>query len=499
KVLNISQQPWERVMEMCFERRMNRYRLIAEIMGRRSNLVLTDDDYKIRGALKTITPKLSNRRIIMPGTDYLPPPVPDKISLQNLDRETFMKKVTAAAEKDQPWKQIIINTIQGISPLWAAEIEYAGRVEIAAGDTAEALNKMWEALQTIIEKYNRKIFQPVIIEKKEGQKIFAAFKPDIYKSYPQEQYTSANHLLATYYAQKQASEQKNQLRKQLRLVTERELKKAALKEKRQQEDLSRSDKAEQYRLHGELILAHLHMIGKKSSSIELPDIYSSDSRPDRVHISLDPRYSAVENAQQFFKKYRKLQKSKSIIQNRLTKTIAEKKYLENVLFTLEKADLLLLEEIKEELIQSRYIKKRPSSPIKKQPARTGPLSFLSSTGFQIFVGRSNLQNEELTFKKSSRNDIWFHAQNLPGTHVVVRNSPFPPDEHTLLEAAALAAYFSKGNPLPAVTVDYTEIKNVRRAPGKKPGMALYSNFKSTIVSPDSPVLQRFKIKEEENN
>ena len=167
------------------------------------------------------------------------------------------------------------------------------------------------------------------------------YKRQIYKSYPQEQYTSANHLLATYYAQKQASEQKNQLRKQLRLVTERELKKAALKEKRQQEDLSRSDKAEQYRLHGELILAHLHMIGKKSSSIELPDIYSSDSRPDRVHISLDPRYSAVENAQQFFKKYRKLQKSKSIIQNRLTKTIAEKKYLENVLFTLEKAEMCI--------------------------------------------------------------------------------------------------------------------------------------------------------------
>ncbi|NLZ28555.1 MAG: fibronectin/fibrinogen-binding protein, partial [Firmicutes bacterium] len=497
KVSEFKQQVWERVMEICFERRVDRHRLIVEIMGHRSNVILVDDDHKIKGALRTMPPKIGNRRVIMPGVNYLPPPIPEKILLPGLDRKAFMEKASSMMKKGLPLKKALLDSFHGISPLWAEEIEHAARVEIEAGDTAGTLDRMWKALQAIMERYDREDFQPVVIEQEGGRTVFAAFEPDVYKSCPRKQYDNANHLLADHCARKQIVEQREQLRKQLQLVAEKELKKTELKEKRQKEDLLRAGKAEQYRLHGELILAHLHTIKEKCSSVELPDIYDPGPEPERIHIVLDPRYSAAENAQQFFKKYRKLLKSESIIGNRLSGTGAEKKYLENVLFSLEKADMPLLKEIKEELIQNRYIRKRSPSPAKEQPAKTGPLSFLSSSGFRIFVGQNNFQNEELTFKKSSRDDIWLHARDLPGAHVVIKNSPFPPGEQTLLEAAALAAFFSKGNMLPTVTVDYTRIKNVKRAPGKRPGMAIYNNFKSIAVSPEHPAVQRFKLVKKE--
>lgn len=497
KLARIKQQAWERVAEIYFERRSDRYRLIVEIMGRRSNIILVGDDHKIKGALRIMPPKIGNRRIIMPGADYLPPPVPEKILLTDLDREAFMEKASSIMGEGLPWKQALLDSFHGISPLWAEEIEYAARAEIEAGDTAGTLNRMWEALQVIMERYNRKDFQPVVIKPDGGRTFFAAFKPDIYQSCPHRQYDNANQLLADHYARRQVAEQRDQLYKQLRQVTERELKKTRQKEKRQREDLLRARKAEQYRLYGELILAHLHRIEKRCSAVELPNIYDTGPEPERIHIALDPRYSAVENAQQFFKNYRKLSKSKSIIRERLSRTDAEKKYLENVLFSLEKADIPLLKEIKEELIQNRYIGKQSPSPAKERPVKTGPLSFLSSSGLQIFVGQSNFQNEKLAFENSSRDDVWLHVRDLPGAHVVIKDSPFPPGKQTLLEAAALAAFFSKGSRLPAVTVDYTRIKNVKRAPGKRPGMAIYNNFRSISVSPDHPALQRFKIRKEE--
>ncbi len=489
KVQKLYHPPWERILEIHLSLGTNYYRLIAEVMGRHSNLILVDENNIIRGALKLITPDISTQRIIIPGRSYSPPPMQKKISPDEVDFNIFKEELSSSQLEDYSWKHRLISSFRGISPLQAEEITIRAQNEISRGNDSETIQKMWTAFEDIMEKYINGDFNPAIVEKNDGKTTYTVLDLMMFRKNKKQPFDSVHNLLDYYYKNKLEYEQKKQLKDSLNGILEKRLKKLGLKEQRQKEDLLNAKEAERYRLFGELLLAHLNQVTGKNTQIELTNLY--DPGQKKIIIPLDPRYSAKDNAQKYFQKYRKLKKGEVKIKNLLSMTIIEKNYLESVLFSLDNADRSTLEQIRYELMQTGYIKKRATGKNKqKSPPKGKPLVFTSSSGFPIFVGQNNLQNEELTFNKVSRNDTWFHVQKLPGSHVIVKGSPFPPDEDTILEAATLAGYYSKARELPNVTIDYTQVKHVKRAPGNKPGMAIYKNFSSVIITPEGEALKR---------
>ncbi len=488
KINDLHHPPWERILLINLSRGSNNYKLVAEIMGRHSNIILLDENETILGALKHITPEINKHRVIFPGVTYELPPSQNKYSLENMDFDTF-KKVMESTRENTSWQQTLVSSFQGISPLLAEELEFrALNNDFPRDSSSHVITKIWEALQELLQNDQNESYNPVLVENKEGKSHYAVFDYLIFHDYSPQYFNTVNQMLDYYYQQKFYLEYYKQLREKLKTITEKEIKKIKLKEERQKEELLKAREADNYRLFGELILTHMHLLTGKHSQVELPNLY--DPNQENISIPMEPSISPQENARRYFQKYRKLQKGEQIIKKRLYYTRLEKEYLENVLYSLGNADLNTLEQIHGELTQTGYIKKQRKQPKEKQTPPAEPLAFESSTGFTILVGQSNLQNDEVTFKKSSRDDTWLHVQKLAGSHVIIKGSPFPPDEETLLEAATLAAYYSKGRSLPKVTVDYTQVKNVNRSPVRKPGMAVYKNFQSISVEPEGTVLEK---------
>nr|WP_252891171.1 NFACT family protein [Thermoclostridium stercorarium] len=239
---------------------------------------------------------------------------------------------------------------------------------------------------------------------------------------------------------------------------------------------------ETYRLYGELITANIHMLKKGMKSCRLLNYYEHEET--YVDIELDESLTPQENAQKYFKKYSKAKSAMAFAAEQMKIAKRELEYLENVLFNLEEANSVEeVEEIREELSNQGYIRK--TAKPKRNVQKSGPLCFKSSEGYQIWVGRNNVQNDELTLKFAKPDDLWLHAKNIPGSHVIVR-VPDPIPEKTLFEAASLAAWFSKARNSSKVQIDYTRAKYVRKPSGAKPGMVVYVNYKTVVVDPKEP-------------
>jgi predicted ribosome quality control (RQC) complex YloA/Tae2 family protein len=298
-------------------------------------------------------------------------------------------------------------------------------------------------------------------------------------------FNSISSILDELYEFKEKEEKRQNLFAMLTRNVEQAVKKTRKKETVQLLELEAAGKADYYRQCGELILMNLKDIPVRSREVELENIFSEQG--GMINISLDPRLSPPLNAQRYFRKYRKARQGEKIISENLEQTRQEISYLESVLFSLQKADLQTLREIRDELEETGYltVPQKPRYP--KQAATFNPLKFISSRGEEIFVGRNNRQNEYLVQRFATGTELWFHVKDLPGAHVIVR--PGVPHEKTIHEAALLAAYFSRGAHSSNVPVDYTQIKNVRRLPGGKPGMVTYTNYKTLYVTPDEQNLR----------
>ncbi|HHY91276.1 MAG TPA: fibronectin-binding domain-containing protein, partial [Clostridiales bacterium] len=250
-----------------------------------------------------------------------------------------------------------------------------------------------------------------------------------------------------------------------------------------QEELMEAEESQKYRIYGELLTAHLHLIQPGDQEIEVINYYSDNE--EKITIPLVPTWSPAKNAQNYFKKYTKAKNALKEKKIQLEETERETQYFENLLHAIENVSTLQdIEEIRDELIEEGYLKKRKNKVSnKKKAAATKPMSFISSDGFQIFVGKNNRQNDLLTLKLASKKDLWFHAKNIPGSHVVIVSNQRPIPQRTILEAGELAAFYSKAKLSSNVPVDYTEIKNVKKPNGAKPGMVIYENYKTIFVTP----------------
>ncbi|MFS8541821.1 MAG: NFACT family protein, partial [Tissierellales bacterium] len=248
-----------------------------------------------------------------------------------------------------------------------------------------------------------------------------------------------------------------------------------------------------YKIYADLMSANLYRIEKGLEEVELENFY--DENLEKIKIPLDKKLTPAENAQRYYKKYSKLKNAYNLLLNQIPETEKEIEYLENVLNSLDNCtEIIEIEEIKEELIKEGYIKGKIAP--NKASMKSKPYHFISSDGFHIYVGKNNKQNDMLTLKTAKKNDLWFHVQNMPGSHVIVRAENKQVPERTLLEAALLAAYYSKGKNSNNVPVDYTERKNVKKPKDAKAGMVIYENYKTIFVTPDKEKIDNIKRIEE---
>ncbi|HHX86578.1 MAG TPA: fibronectin/fibrinogen-binding protein [Firmicutes bacterium] len=479
-IQDIYQPPVERIVKITVRSLEGIFTvdLVAELMGRRSNLILINKDRQILGALRNSTVEQNRCRDILPGKTYLPPPVPDKFNPLMLDAEKLSEALVQLSKKGKSPQTALLMLVQGISPLAATELVY--RSSWANELLEHSARRLAEELQIMFQNSREGRFTPcwALTENK-----YAPYRLT-HLSSPQTGYRSMNELLDDYYTRNIEQEYTGGLRRSLQAAARRKLSKAERKLSEQHHDLKRAEDKDQLRLYGETLLAFSHQVPPKAEQVELPDPYRTGQA---IQIPLDPRLSASGNAQRYFKQY---QKAKQIVQKsreQLRLTRNEIRYYQQVVTTIEQADRHLLLAIRQELAGEK-LPRKPSVAEKRMAAL--PLSFRSSVGNTILVGRNQRQNDLLTFKLSSRQDTWLHARGLTGSHVLIKDTSFPPPQELLEEAALLAAYYSKGRDSTSVEVDYTTVKFVRRSPGGKLGQVLYTNYKTVTVRPSSERLHR---------
>ncbi len=456
-------------------------RLVVELTGRHSNIILMDPATGvIHDGIRRVTPAISSFRVVLPGSTYVRPPAQGKRDPLGEDEAGFRAALAAAGANASPrdLAQAIVDGYAGIGPLLAREL-----VHRAGGDAAS----LWHAFRDVMRNAAEHRYAPVIVDTPDGKAVFAAFDLT-HAAGEKRRFDSVNACVEAYFRDKAEREFVRQRTADLARIVTNEMAKNERKIVKLQETLAEAREAERYRRYGELLTAHLHAVRRGDESAEVVDFY--DEAQPTLSIPLDPQLSPSENAQRYFRKYTKLKNSLAAATEQLEAAQAEIRYLETVLQALENAGPADIDDIREELAAQGYIRQRGPAAVgaKKKDDRPAVLSFTSSEGVPIYVGKNNKQNDYLTHRLARPDDTWLHTKEIPGSHVVIRAASF--GEATLQEAAMLAAYYSKARHSGNVPVDYTRIRYVRKPNGAKPGFVIYERHKTLFVTPDEAVIRR---------
>lgn len=473
-------------------------RLIIEIMGKHSNIILIDKaSSKIIDSIKRVTSAMSRVREVLPGVSYILPKQDDKKNPLRTNKEEFLD-LLSKEDKSKKIYKFFYEKYMGLSPIISKEICYLANIDIDSpiGALSEKDGeKLFNVFSEIINKIKKEEFKPTLIKKEYGQQYRAFYCLDIqqFGSNNKIYMESINQILDEYYTINDKLDRIQQKSQTIRKQVQTKLERAINKLSKQKQELLNSKKREKYKIYADLISANLYRIEKGLEEIELENFY--DENLEKIKIPLDKKLSPVENAQRYYKKYTKLKNAERLLLNQIPETEEEIEYLENVLNSLDNCtEVVEIEEIKEELIKEGYLKGKISK--NKVSRKSKPLHYISSDGFHIYVGKNNKQNDMLTLRTAKKNDLWFHVQKMPGSHVIVKAENRQVPENTLLEAALLAAYYSKGKYSTNVAVDYTERKNVKKPKDAKAGMVIYENFKTIFVTPAKEKIDKLKMVEE---
>lgn len=473
-------------------------RLIIEIMGKHSNIILIDKaSSKIIDSIKRVTSAMSRVREVLPGVSYILPKQDDKKNPLRTNKEEFLD-LLSKEDKSKKIYKFFYEKYMGLSPIISKEICYLANIDIDSpiGALSEKDGeKLFNVFSEIINKIKKEEFKPTLIKKEYGQQYRAFYCLDIqqFGSNNKIYMESINQILDEYYTINDKLDRIQQKSQTIRKQVQTKLERAINKLSKQKRELLNSKKREKYKIYADLISANLYRIEKGLEEIELENFY--DENLEKIKIPLDKKLSPVENAQRYYKKYAKLKNAERLLLNQIPETEEEIEYLENVLNSLDNCtEVVEIEEIKEELIKEGYLKGKISK--NKVSRKSKPLHYISSDGFHIYVGKNNKQNDMLTLRTAKKNDLWFHVQKMPGSHVIVKAENRQVPENTLLEAALLAAYYSKGKYSTNVAVDYTERKNVKKPKDAKAGMVIYENFKTIFVTPAKEKIDKLKMVEE---
>ena len=485
RIINISQPGLERIIDFEIQHLdelgdIKTKHLIVELMGKHSNIIFVDNGV-ILDSIKHVNSIMSSVRQVLPGKDYF---IPDTMSKKNpltVDKEEFEATVFS---KPMPLSKAIYTSFTGISPTIAENICFKCKFDsfqpantLVKGDQ----NIIWMSFYQLINNIKAENFYPTIYEKDDKPEEFSAVKLSTFSDCKAISYESISELLENYYAKKNQYTRMRQksvdLRKIVSTILERDNKKYNI----QLKQLKDTEKKDKYKVYGELLTTYGYSIEPGTKSFETVDFYSG--KP--VTIPLDPTISPIDNAKKYFNKYTKLKRTYEALIDIIKETKNSIDYLETINVAIDIAgNEEDLKAISNELAETGYIKKRNLNKGKKVKDKSKPLHFISSDGFDIFVGKNNIQNEELTFKVATGNDWWFHSKTFPGSHVIVKcNNQELPDA-TFEEAAHLAAHYSKGSNQDKVEIDYIQKKHIKKVAGAMPGFVIYHTNYSMTVSPD---------------
>ncbi len=484
RIVNIEQRDWQRIIEITLETRDDlgfnaNKKLIIEIMGKHSNITLVDlNSGKIIDAIKRISFDVNRARQILPGVTYQYPPLQKKISPEDAITEaTNLSYASTVADTGKIFSNdanAILNRIDGISPLLSREL----------AETISPCGKLATWLAAIEDcDLDCKIY----LNNEKAPLDFHTLKIDEYADLDFIKKESVSETIESFYLSRDVSNRIKQTSSVLIKHLGTLLKKSYLKKQRLCEDILKAQNSDKYRLYGELLTANLHSAKNGEDCAHILNYYNNQM----VDIPLDKRYSPSKNAQRYFKKYNKAKVAIIEKNIQLEQTQNDIAYLESVVNFLDSAETLSdIANIRQELIENGFLRQRKKDIKKtKQKATFAPFEYQLSDGYVVMAGKNNKENDALTLKKASKNDIWFHTKDIPGSHVLLFTNGTKLndiDENIIYEAASIAAYHSKARSSENIPVDYTLVKHVKKPNGAKPGMVIFTDNKTVYVNPKVP-------------
>ena len=494
KINNIFQMGLERIL--CFELEhlnelgdLSHKRMYIEIMGKHSNIIFTDENNKIIDSIKRISANMSSLREVLPGREYFLPEELKKKDLLNTGLEEFIEILKS---KEYPLSKSIYINFAGISPLIAEEIILRASLLSQAPSTSLSeleYTHLFHTIQNLLEDINTHNFTPNIIYK--GEEAIELSSINLYsyegKEYKRESFDSVSKMLYDFYSSREAVVLNRQKSSDLRRIVNTALERASKKYDLQEKQLQDADKKDIYRVYGDLLNTYGYSLKGGESSFTTENFYDDNKE---ITIPLDKNKSAKENAKKYYDKYAKLSRTTKALSEEILKTKNDIEHLQSIQTALEvSSDDESLSQIRQELVDFGYIKKHSSA--KKQKIASHPYHYISSDGYDIYVGKNNYQNEELTFKVATGNDWWFHAKGIPGSHVILKsNNEEELPDRAYEEAAALAAFYSKAKDADKVEVDYIQKKNIKKVAGAAPGFVIYHSNWSMVATPKANLQQK---------
>ncbi len=453
--------------------------LVAEIMGRHSNIILTNDDMTVIDSVKHIDFTMSSVRQVLPGGKYSPPPEQEKTPILSDDIAEFS---VSPPEGNMRLDKLLLSQVGGISPLSAREIVYRafGRCDILSEGFCE-----WEKLSNAVRDFAGEKFKPCIVFEKESGRTLDFSAVDI-KQYQDaariEYFCDMSTLLERFYSEKDSTERMKQKSADVVKILSNNITRTAKKINILRATLEDAKNKEKHKKYGDLLTANLYAVVPGAPFAEVVDYYSPTM--EKTQIPLKKNLSPAQNAQRYYKLYNKAKTAETEAAAQLKNAAEDLEYLESTLSLAKnctsEADIRA---IREELGNLGYIKLHKNGKKQKQEV-SKPHHYVSSDGFDIYVGKNNTQNDKLTLKFANSSDIWFHTKKIHGSHVIIKlGVDKDVQERTLREAAELAAFYSKARESSRVPVDYTEVRNVKKPNGAKPGMVIYDSYNTIYVNP----------------
>ena len=486
RILRISQPGLERIISMEIEHLdelgdKRTKKLIVELMGKHSNIIFCNEEDMILDSIKHISAQVSSVREVLPGRTYFIPRTTDKKDPLTITGDEFAEMIS---QTPAPVEKALYLKLTGISPIMGHELCTLASIDGAHSAnemTAPELVHLYRTLTLLTEDVKQGRFSPVIIYQKEEPVEFSSLPLTCYEGapYTAKSFDSISLLLETYYASKNTITRIRQKSADLRRIVQTALERNYKKYDLQSRQLKDTEKRDKFKIYGELLNTYGYELAGGEKQLTCLNYYTNED----LTIPMDEKLNPQENARKYFDKYNKLKRTFEALSGQIEDTKREISHLETISAAL---DIALKEEdlvqIKEELMEYGYLRHR--RPGDKRPKITSkPFHYLSSDGFSIYVGKNNYQNEELTFQLATGNDWWFHAKGIPGSHVIVKAEGKDLPDRTFEEAAALAAYYSKGRESDKVEIDYVQKKQIKKVAGAAPGFVIYHTNYSMVAEP----------------
>ena len=494
KITDIFQMGLERIL--CFKLEhlnelgdLSHKCMYVEIMGKHSNIIFTDENNKIIDSIKRISANMSSLREVLPGREYFLPDELKKKDLLNTELEEFTEILKS---KEYALSKSIYMSFAGISPLIAEEIVLRASLSSQAPSTSLSeleYTHLFHTIKNLLDDINAHNFSPNIVYRKEEALEFSSvelfsYNGDEYKKYS---YDSVSKMLYDFYSSREAFVLNRQKSSDLRRIVNTALERASKKYDLQEKQLQDADKKDIYRVYGDLLNTYGYSLKGGESSFTTENFYDDNKE---ITIPLDKNKSAKENAKKYYDKYAKLSRTTKALSEEIVNTKNDIEHLLSIQTALDVSSYdESLSQIRQELVDFGYIKKHSSGKQKKSTSH--PYHYISTDGYDIYVGKNNYQNEELTFKVATGNDWWFHAKGIPGSHVILKsNNEEDLPDRVYEEAAALAAFYSKAKDSEKVEVDYIQKKNIKKVAGAAPGFVIYHSNWSMVATPKADLQQK---------